>query len=149
MKRIVKEELEGEGFVVLEEPLYPPSRRVSWSGYRPDLLAYRAGRVLEELAVVEAETHPNAKRFARKNFASLGFQPHLFQTGSIRQILAVPQGRLRSVDLGLRKEWEIWILGTSGPMHKISRLGGSGEEPIPSASPEAVTCCGRRLSLST
>jgi hypothetical protein len=132
MKRIVKKELEGEGFVVLEEPLYPPSRRVSWSGYRPDLLAYREGRVLEELAVVEAETHPNAKRFARKNFASLGFQPHLFRTGSIRQILAVPQGRLRSVDLGLRKEWEIWILGTSGPMYKISRLG-AGEGPIPSA----------------
>jgi hypothetical protein len=43
-------------------------------------------------------------RFRLKNFSSLWFQPFFFQSGSIRRILAVPQGRLRALDLELRDE---------------------------------------------
>jgi hypothetical protein len=38
MKAIVKHELEHERYAVVEEPLFPPGDKVSWSSYRPDLL---------------------------------------------------------------------------------------------------------------
>jgi len=123
MKLIVRRELEAEGYSVVEEPLFPPSRRVSWTCYRPDLLAHRDGAGTEEVAIVECETHPCMRRFRAKNFSSLWFQPFLFRNGAIRRILAVPQGKLRSVDLGLRSEWEIWVLGPHGPIVRAGRLG--------------------------
>ena len=123
MKLIVRRELERENYAVLEEPLFPPSRRVSWSAYRPDLVGYREEREEEEFAVVECETHPSMKRFRSKNFSSLWFQPFLFQNGSIRRVLAVPQGRLRAVDLELREEWEIWVLGRTAPVCRIHLFG--------------------------
>ncbi len=123
MKRIVTKELEGERYALMEEPLFPPSRRVSWKAYRPDLLGYRREDGEEQLVVTECETHPNMKRFAAKNIASLSFQPFLFQRGSIRRILAVPQGKLKSVDLGIRTKWEVWVLGSTRPMVKIGVAG--------------------------
>jgi len=108
---------------VVEEPLYPPADWISWSTYRPDLLGYRSDREAEELVIVECETHPNMSRFGSKNFASLSFQASIFREGSIRRILAVPQGRLAAVDLGLRQHWEIWVLGRTKPIQKMPRLG--------------------------
>jgi hypothetical protein len=69
------------------------------------------------------------KRFQAKNFSSVWFQPFLFQTGSIRRVLAVPRGTLGAVDLRLRTEWEIWILGKELPMCKIGLVepGGARE----------------------
>jgi hypothetical protein len=131
MKLIVKRELEQEGYGVLEEPLFPPSRRVSWSAYRPDLLGHRREGGKEELAIVECETHPDMKRFRLKNFASLWFQPFLFEGGSIRRVLAVPRGSLRAVDLRLRKEWEIWVLGGATPIIRIGLLGNREESAGP------------------
>ncbi len=128
MKAVVRCELERQGYVVLEEPPFPPSNRISWSAYRPDLLAYRKGGGEEEVAIVECETHPSMRRFSGKNFASLWFQPHLFHIGLVRRILAVPRGRLRAVDMNVRKEWEIWVLGASGP---ISLIGKSEEVEWP------------------
>lgn len=129
MKLMMRRELESESYNVLEEPLSPPSRRVFWSAYRPDLVGYVREKGKEELVVVECETRPNMRRFRLKNFSSLWFQPFLFQRGSIRRILAVPQGRLRAVDLELRDEWEIWVLGRTGP---ICKIGPRGEEGLPS-----------------
>lgn len=118
MKQLVRRELEEESYSVIEEPLWPPSRRLHWSRYRPDLLGYRRTDGSEELAVVECETHPGMKRFRAKNYRSVWFQSSLLADGRVRRILAVPKGRLKSVDMRLRDQWEIWVLG-DGVLEKI------------------------------
>ena len=119
MKRIVRSDLEGEGYLIVEEPLWPPIRRISWSAYRPDMLGIRRDMRTEEIVVVECETHPSMKRFRSKNFASLSFQASVLYEGSIRRILAVPRHRLGSVDLLLRDKWEVWLLGEARPEMKL------------------------------
>ena len=123
MKAVVREELEKDGFKVVEEPSVPPARWISWSTYRPDLLGFRAKDRREELAVVECETHPSMRRFASKNYSSLWFQPSVLSIGSVRRILAVPRGRLGAVDLRLRSGWEIWVIGRGRLPEKILPLG--------------------------
>jgi hypothetical protein len=119
MKTIVRAELEHERYAVVEEPLFPPRRKVYWRSYRPDLLGYRSEGGVEELVLVECETRPNMRRLGAKNHSSVWFQPYLFRRGSIRRILAVPKGRLRSVDLKIRDEWEVWVLGNNSAMEKF------------------------------
>ena len=123
MKAIVKSELEKEDYAVIEEPLSPPRGKVDWRGYRPDLLGYRSRDGQEQLVLVECETHPNMKRFGAKNHRSVWFQPYLFRNGSIRRILAVPKGKLGSVDMQLRTSWEVWVLGEKIPMAKFPSSG--------------------------
>jgi len=123
MKAIIRAELELQRYAVMEEPLLPPGRKASWKSYRPDLLGYRSERGMEELVLVECETKPSMTRFHSKNYSSVWFQPYLFSTGSVRRILVVPQGRLRAVDMRLRRNWEIWILGATGPLEKIGTTG--------------------------
>ncbi len=118
MKDVVRRELENERYAVVEEPAFPPGQKVSWTSYRPDLLAYRSQDGNEEIVLVECETHPNMKRLAEKNFSSVSFQPYLFRRGSVRRILAVPQGRLSSVDLQIRDRWEVWVVGPNSPLAK-------------------------------
>ncbi len=122
MKAIVKEELEAERFAVVEEPLFPPGDKVTWSSYRPDLLAYRSEDGDEELVIVECETHPNMRRLGLKNYSSVWFQPYLFTKGSVRRILAVPQGKLSSVDMKIRNEWDVWIVGANSAMTRYPAL---------------------------
>jgi len=124
MKDIVRNELRSEDYRVVEEPLSPPTEWISWSTYRPDLLGYRMERQAEELVIVECETHPNMNRFLAKNFCSLSFQCSIFREGSIRRILAVPQGKLGSVDLKLRRNWEVWVLGQTRTIEKMTKLPG-------------------------
>ena len=119
MKSIVRAELEQERYAVVEEPLYPPRRKAHWRSYRPDLLGYRSEGGVEELVLVECETRPNMRRLGAKNHSSVWFQPYLFRRGSIRRILAVPQGRLRAVDMSIRDEWEIWVVGEKSAMEKF------------------------------
>jgi len=119
MKTIVRAELEHERYAVVEEPLYPPGKKAHWSSYRPDLLGYRSEGGVEELVLVECETRPNMKRLGAKNHSSVWFQPYLFRRGSIRRILAVPQGRLRAVNMKIRDEWEVWVLGDNSAMEKF------------------------------
>ena len=126
MKAVIRMELEREDYAVIEEPPYPPGHRVSWSRYRPDLLCYRRRGAGEELVLVECETRPNMKRFRSKNHSSTSFQSYLFTDSSVRRILAVPRGRLGAVDMALRKDWEVWVLGTKGPIHKAGALGRHG-----------------------
>ena len=121
MKSIVRNELEHEHYAVVEEPLFPPRKKVTWSAYRPDLMGYRSKGGTEELVLVECETHPNMNRLGAKNFSSVWFQPYLFRRGSVRRILAVPQGRLRSVDMKIRDEWEVWVLGPNSAMEKFPK----------------------------
>jgi len=122
MKRFVKTVLESERYRVVEEPLYPPARWVHWERYRPDLLGLRSDERSEQLAIVECETHPSMQRFASKNFDSLWFEPSVLRAGSIRRILAIPRGKLSALDLRIRKQWEVWVIGTNGPALKISIL---------------------------
>lgn len=123
MKAIVRGELEQERYAVVEEPLFPPRGKASWDSYRPDLLAYRSEKGREELVLVECETHPNMRRLAAKRHASVWFQPYLFRDGAVRRILAVPQGKLAAVDMKIRDQWEVWVLGSSSTMAKFSPLG--------------------------
>jgi hypothetical protein len=123
MKAVVREELERDGFGVVEEPLFPPAKWISWSTYRPDLLGFRAKDMEEEVAIVECETRPSMRKFISKNYSSLWFQPSVLSVGSVRRILAVPRGKLGAVDLRLRQGWEIWVIGRDGPPEKISALG--------------------------
>lgn len=119
MKAIVRSELELEHYAVVEEPLFPPGERVTWSSYRPDLLGYRSDGGAEELVLVECETNPNMRRLGAKNTSSVWFQPYLFRRGSVRRILAVPQGTLRSVDMKIRDRWEVWVVGANSAMEKF------------------------------
>jgi hypothetical protein len=119
MKAIVRHELEQERYAVVEEPLFPPGEKVSWTSYRPDLLGYRSEDGTEELVLVECETHPNMRRLGAKNFSSVWFQPYLFRRGSVRRILAVPQGKLHSVDMKIRDSWEVWVVGGNSAMEKF------------------------------
>ncbi|MDV3277973.1 MAG: hypothetical protein LYZ69_05840 [Nitrososphaerales archaeon] len=146
MKDIVRGELEREGYRVVEESLFPPAGWISWSTYRPDLLGFRKGRRKEEVAIVECETRPSMNRFRSKNYSSLWFQPSLLNEGSIRRVLAVPRGRLRAVDLRLRNEWEIWVMGERGPTVRLSRvsrpaglLGGGQVDSYSSAPISSLT----------
>ena len=122
MKAVVRKELERARYAVVEEPLRPPGRKVSWRAYRPDLLGYRSEDGKEEIVLVECETHPNMKRFEGKNSSSVWFQPYLFRKGSVRRILAVPQGKLKSVDLRIRNRWEVWVVGETSPLAKYPAL---------------------------
>jgi len=119
MKAVVRGELEKERYAVVEEPLFPPGEKVTWSRYRPDLLGYRSEGGKEELVLVECETRPNMRRLGAKNVSSVSFQPFLFRQGSVRRILAVPQGKLRSVDMKVRQGWEVWVVGSNSPMAKF------------------------------
>jgi hypothetical protein len=123
MKAIVKSELEHEDYAVVEEPLFPPRRKVSWSSYRPDLMGYRSREGTEELVLVECETHPNMRRLGAKRHRTVWFQPYLFRLGSVRKILAVPEGKLGSVDMKTRDEWEVWVVGANSPLERFPRFG--------------------------
>jgi hypothetical protein len=122
MKAIVRHELEAEGYEVVEEPLVPPGDRVTWSAYRPDLLGYRSESGDEDLVIVECETHPNMRRLGSKKVSTVWFQPSLFMKGSVKKILAVPQGKLGAVDMRIRADWEVWVVGGNSPMAKFSAV---------------------------
>jgi hypothetical protein len=119
MKAVVKRELEHDRYAVVEEPSFPPGEKVSGRSYRPDLLGYRSEGGVEEIVLVECETHPNMKRLKAKNASSVWFQPYLYSRGAVRRILAVPQGRLGAVNLGVRSSWEVWVLGRRAPLAKF------------------------------
>jgi len=118
MKAVIRQELESQRYAVVEEPLSPPGGKIAWTSYRPDLLGYRLENEMEELVLVECETHPNMKRLREKNASSVSLQPYLFRHGSVRRILAVPQGKLGSVDLRIRDSWEVWVVGAISTIDK-------------------------------
>ena len=121
MKEVVRAELEREHYSVVEEPLFIPGEKLAWSSYRPDLLGYKRDNGSEEVVLVECETHPSMRRFGLKNHSSVWLQPSLPMNGSVRRILAVRRGWLRAVDMELRSQWEIWVLGEAGPLVRIPR----------------------------
>jgi len=123
MKRMVRGELECDDYAVVEEPLHPPAHWIHWEAYRPDLLGLKSGSTSEQIVIAECETHPSMNRFVAKNYGSLWFEPSIFCEGSIRRILAIPKGRLSVVDMELRHGWEIWVLGSVGPILKIPSVG--------------------------
>ena len=123
MKAVVRQELERERYAVVEEPLLPPGDKVTWTSYRPDLLGYRSENGTEELVLVECETHPNMKRLREKKASSVSFQPYLFRYGSVRRILAVPRGKLGSVDLRVRESWEVWVVGAVATIDRYPIFG--------------------------
>lgn len=122
MKRMVRRQLEVENYRVVEEPLCPPTTWLHWESYRPDLLGYRWDDASEQVVIAECETRPSTKKLLSKNYRNLWFEPSVFREGSVKRILAVPSGRLSSLDMGLRRQWEIWVLGAKAPMVKISSV---------------------------
>jgi hypothetical protein len=120
MKRIVRRELEKEGYAVVEEPRHPAGR-LSWMRYRPDLLGYRPSSWREDLALVECETRPGAKKLDKKNYSSVVLQSRLTRPASVRRILAVPQGNLGRVGMDVRGRWEVWTIGSASPVLKLPR----------------------------
>lgn len=121
MKSIVRKELERERYTVVEEPFYPPTR-VSWTSYRPDLMGYRSESGTEEVVLVECETRPSIRKLMAKNSTSAWFQPHLFGRGSLRRVIAVPQGKLKSINMRARGAWEVWVIGSSSSLERIPPL---------------------------
>ncbi|MDA4128213.1 MAG: hypothetical protein OK422_01915 [Thaumarchaeota archaeon] len=121
MKSLVTEDLEKEGYWMVEEPLFPPGEEVSWFGYRPDLFGVRAAPGSKDYVVVECETHPNMKRLLAKRFSTLSIQSELSHHCGVKKILAIPSGTLQCLDMGVRKEWEVWVIGIRNLM-KIPML---------------------------
>ncbi len=114
MKEGVSRELAEEGYAVLFEPSYAPSRFLSWASYRPDLFGIRSSAGRQEYAFVECETRPSGRRLASKNFRSVDVQTRLNSDLSLRLILVVPRGTLASVDSSVRRSWEMWIYDETG-----------------------------------
>ncbi len=111
MKSSAAEELEKENYLVFEEPLFPPGREVRWHSYRPDLFGVRASIESKEYAFVECETRPNIHRLLRKRYDTICIQTDLQRRSSVRRILAIPRGKLTAMDLSVRHDWEVWIVG--------------------------------------
>jgi hypothetical protein len=122
MKANVAAELSSQGYSIYEEPLHPPTSRLSWFAYRPDLLGVRVTDGAEEFVFVECETKPRTRRISSKNLRSVGLQSSLFRAPRLKKILVIPRGRLRAVDRELRTSWEIW-LASDGGFYKIPHLG--------------------------
>lgn len=122
MKRIIREDLEREDYRVVEEPLFSPAPWMHWECYRPDLLGLRSDDRSEQVVIVECETRPSMKRFVSKNYKSFWFEPSVIREGSIRRILAIPRGKLASLNLELRRGWEIWVMGSTAPIVKIPSI---------------------------
>ncbi|HUK74461.1 MAG TPA: hypothetical protein VLU99_01620 [Nitrososphaerales archaeon] len=114
MKEKVSKELAEEGYSVFFEPLYAPSRFLSWVSYRPDLFGIRASPGRQEYALVECETRPSVRKLASKNFMSLDVQTRLNSDLSVRRILVVPRGTLARLDPSVRRSWETWIYDSDG-----------------------------------
>ena len=123
MKQMVREDLESDHYRVVEEPLVPPAQWVHWEAYRPDLLGLRSDERTEQLVIAECETHPSTQRLIAKNYNTLWFEPSVLREGSVRRILAIPRGSLSALDLRIRRQWEIWVLGPTGIKMKIPSLG--------------------------
>jgi hypothetical protein len=109
MKAVVASELTKEGYEVVEEPLWPPNRLVSWEAYRPDLLGIAQTDSREEYALVECETRPTTKRLLAKNIWRVELQARIDRKPRLRRILVVPRGKLGALDLKLRRSCEIWV----------------------------------------
>ena len=109
MKAVVASELTKEGYEVVEEPLWPPNRFVSWEAYRPDLLGLVNTDVREEYALVECETKPRTTRLLTKNIWRVELQSKIDRQPRLRRILVVPRGKLGALDLKLRYSCEIWV----------------------------------------
>lgn len=129
MKAIIRRELERERYAVVQEPVAPPAKKVSWRAYRPDLMGYKSEGGLEELVLVECETRPNMRRLEKKNASSVWFQTYLNREGQVRRILAVPQGKLGAVDLAVRDVWEVWVIGPKCPLAKLPALRDARDAP--------------------
>ena len=79
--------------------------------------------------LVECERRPNMRRLRAKGASTVWFQPYLYREGSVRRILAVPQGKLGSVDMGVRSSWEVWVLGSNTPLARFPSFAQGGRGP--------------------
>src|SRR2546422_9942899 len=89
MKAVVASELVRDGYEVIEEPLWPPNRLVSWEAYRPDLLGIAQTDSREEYALVECETRPRTKRLLAQNIWRVELQTRSDRQPRLRTILGV------------------------------------------------------------
>ena len=124
LKEAALTELEKEGYYLYVEPSDPPSWRLNWSLYRPDIAGTLTNEVEFWFVLVECETKPNIRRIRRKISKirkSLTFQNRLNETYLFRLLLVIPAGMLERVNYSeVRLRWEIWIVNYRGEIiHKI------------------------------
>jgi len=126
LKEVVFTELEREGYHLYVEPAEPPSWRLHWSQYRPDIFGVFSNEVESLFVLVECETNPGIRRIRGKISkirCSLNIQKRLNERHVLRLLLVIPSGMLRRVNCPeLRKFWDIWIINPRGEIiHKIPR----------------------------
>jgi hypothetical protein len=126
LKEAALTELEKEGYYLYVEPSDPPSWRLDWSLYRPDIAGTFTNEAEFWFVLVECETNPNIKRIRRKVSKIKGrltFQNRLNETYLFRLLLVIPAGMLNRVNCSdVRLRWEIWIVNYRGEIiHKIPR----------------------------
>ncbi len=130
MKAAVSSRLSDTGFSVIVEPPFPPRRLLSWSSYRPDLLAVRHGESVLECCFVECETSPSCERILRKRTNSITRQSLLLEELRVSFLLVVPRGKLaRVTSSALRRVWDVWTYEKqSGEIHEFPSLRRGGTE---------------------
>lgn len=124
LKEAALTELEKEGYYLYVEPSDPPSWRINWSLYRPDVAGTLTNEAEFRFVLVECETNPNIRRIKRKISKirkSLTVQNRLNEKYLFRLLLVIPAGMLNRVNYSdIRLRWEIWIVNYRGEIiHKI------------------------------
>lgn len=126
LKGVVLNELEREGYDIYVEPPEPPTSRLNWRFYRPDILGILSSRTEFRLILVECETNPRIRKVKLKELKIkrfLTFQKKLNEVCNIRLLLVIPSGKLRAInDSAIRKHWDIWIVSLDSRVaHKIPK----------------------------
>ncbi len=119
--------LREDGFTTYTEPEWSSVQFLTWRSYGPDILGIRNSNGTDEYAFVECETKPRPKRILAKNTVSIGVQTKLMKDTRSRLILTIPNGTLRGLDMGIRRDWELWA---------VDRLSG-GKSVYPVCQPSA------------
>ena len=131
LKEAAFTELKKEGYYLYVEPSGPPSWRLNWSLYRPDIVGTLSNEAELSFVLVECETNPRIRRIKGKTSKikrSLTFQKRLNERCILRFLLVIPAGTLHRVNNpDVRTLWEIWIVNYKGEViYKIPRKEHTG-----------------------
>lgn len=126
LKEAAVTELEKEGYYVHVEPSEPPSWRLSWSLYRPDVFGVLSREAESKFVLVECETDPRTRHMSGKISKikrSLTIQKRLNERHILLLLLVIPCRTLRRVNSAeIRRLWDIWIVNYRGRIvQKIPR----------------------------
>jgi hypothetical protein len=127
LKGVVLNELEREGYDLYIEPPKPPTPRLKWNSYRPDILGILSSKTEFRLILVECEVNPRKRSVKLKELKIRSFltlQKKLNEVCNTRLLLVIPSGKLRAINASaIRKLWNIWIISIDGRVaHKIPKI---------------------------